>query len=113
MPEAWPSVAAAFTKEATAMTKPATGGRLPQGMSAAAMPTAASWRCSGGGTAMNAAELLSMPMPAPSMGCHRLLILLENANLQNQACLSSARPGTRNASRCKSALRPIQCQSHA
>lgn len=82
MPEAWPSVAAAFTKEATAMTKPATGGRLPQGISAAAMPTAASWRCSGGGTAMNAAELLSMPMPAPSMGCHRPLILLENANLQ-------------------------------
>jgi putative effector of murein hydrolase LrgA (UPF0299 family) len=31
---------------------------------------------------MNAAELLSMPMPGSSMGCHMLLILLENAILQ-------------------------------
>ena len=83
---------AAFTRLATATTKPATAGRLPQGMSAAAMPMAASWRCRGGGEATKAAELLLMPMPTPSMGCHRLLILLENAILPNRdtslMCLS-------------------------
>ena len=89
MPEAGVSVAAAFTMVATAMTKPATGGRLPQGMSAAAIPTAASCRCRGGGKAGKATEPPSMPMPTRNIGCHRLLILLENAILFIASTFSS------------------------